>query len=83
MRCNIKGLEEGTYKIVGEMIATMVAQNGPIPKLFTAVEVDYLLTGSTTDLNCVNDCSAVQQAAIQQVTFHANGLSMLNTSECE
>ena len=44
-RCNIRAQQENTYRLAGEMIATMTAQGGPLPQLFDAGAVRYMATG--------------------------------------
>ena len=45
LRCNIRAQQENTYRLAGEMIATMTAQGGPLPQLFDAGAVRYMATG--------------------------------------
>jgi hypothetical protein len=50
----------------------MVAQNGPMPKLFNEAEVQYLVTSSTDGIDSKNDFSQVQQEAFQKVNADNN-----------
>lgn len=44
MRNNASCLQNGTYRIVGQMVATVVAQKGPLPSLFDGSAVNYILS---------------------------------------
>lgn len=45
LRCNISSRCRNTYRLAGEMMATMTAQGGPLPQLFDAGAVRYMATG--------------------------------------
>ena len=51
------------------MLATMVAQNGPMPKLFSKAEIGYLMTGSLNDINCEGDFSQDELQAFQEANI--------------
>ena len=51
LRYNVGALDKGVYKVVGEMLATMVVQGGPLPQIFDDSAVNYLLHG-TTQAHC-------------------------------
>lgn len=47
LRNNLQALQNGTYHLVGEMIATMFVQCGLHSPFFDSTAVQYLLRGST------------------------------------
>ena len=57
LRCNIRALQENTYRLAGEMKATMTAQGGPLTQLFDAGAVRYMATDclgdDPADMPCV------------------------------
>lgn len=67
LRCNVKALQENTYKLVGEMLATMAVQGGPLPQLFDDVAVEYIIK-CTLDLRCDIKClSDPENIALRKV----------------
>jgi hypothetical protein len=74
MRCNVKALQEGTYKLVGEMLATIAVQGGQLPQLFSKNAVDYLVKCCVTvDLaTCMKDLPQPLSLALQKVNVLFN-----------
>lgn len=66
----MKALQERTFKIVGEMLATMVAQGGPLPQLFNKTTAGYLISCSLDIAADVADISdEPMRNSLQKVTF--------------
>lgn len=62
MRCNTKALQDGVYKIVGEMLATMVAQVGMLPHMLDSSAVEYILHGGSTNVKVdYKDCTEAEK----------------------
>ena len=63
----MKAFIQATYKLVGEMLATMVTQGGPLPQLFNNT-TDYLMHCSI-DVSCqINDLPEPDLSAVRQDT---------------
>ena len=67
LKCNVRALQENTYRLAGEMMATMTAQGGPLPQLFDAGAVRYMATGCLGD--DPTDMPRVIAEALNQVCF--------------
>lgn len=67
LRQNIRGLQENQYELVGELIATMVAQGGPLPHLFTEGVVSYFTSMDTGKFTC-DDIQEPLQSALKAVS---------------
>mgnify|MGYP001794211624 FL=1 len=64
----MKALQGNTYKLVGEMLATMAAKGGPLPQLFDRTAIDYLLK-LTINMNAdYHDLPKGQTDALQVVS---------------
>ena len=69
LRCNVKALKEGTYRLAGEMIATWVSQGGPLPRMLDKLSVDYIISGSApTEVN-VEEMPAIVADALKKVSY--------------
>ena len=69
LRCNVKALKEGTYRLAGEMIATWVSQGGPLPRMLDKLSVDYIISGSaSTEVN-VEEMLAIVADALKKVSY--------------
>ena len=64
----MKTLQQSTYKLVGEMLATRVLQGGPLPQLFDDTTADYLMHCSI-DVSCqVEDLPEPDLSAVRRVS---------------
>ena len=43
LRLNAKSLSSGEYRLLGQIVATMVAQRGPMPTIFDRSSVNYMM----------------------------------------
>lgn len=69
LRCNVKALNDHTYKLVGEMLATAVVQGGPLPRLFSNTCSAYLIKLST-EIDCpYTDLPELERVALEKVMF--------------
>lgn len=68
LRCNVKALQAYVYRIVGEMLATMTIQGGPLPQLLDAIAVRYMyITTGSLDIKVkVQDMAPLLRDALHQ-----------------
>lgn len=67
LRCNVRALQDNTYRLAGEMLSTMTGQGGPLPQMFDSSAVKYMVTGVVETNPKVEDMPRVIGEALNQV----------------
>lgn len=68
----MKALTNGTYRLVGEMAATMALQGGLLPQMFDTTSVRYFLDSSIDVVADYKDLPGVKRDIIQKVCYADN-----------
>lgn len=45
LRCNFRALENGDFKTIGQMLATIIVQGGEYPRVFSPAICNYIAKG--------------------------------------
>ena len=67
LRCNVRALQDNTYRLAGEMLATMTGQGGPLPQMFDGSAIKYMVSGIVEPNPKVEDLPRVIGEALNKV----------------
>lgn len=69
LRLNAKSLSSGEYRLLGQIVATMVAQRGPMPTIFDRSSVNYMMALHDDAEISVDDLPPEQKRIVDEVCY--------------